>query len=373
MILIVDKPAGMTSQRVVAQIRHCLPKGTKVGHTGTLDPMCTGVLPILTGADTRLSDYFPKDKEYIAEIRLGIRTDTQDVTGTVLETFAVSCSEEDLHRVSSSFVGLQQQIPPMYSAIRVDGKHLYELARKGIVTEREARTVEIREIEWLGKTAENTYRFRVACSAGTYIRTLCDDMGNSLGCGGAMASLRRTVSNGFSVDRAVSLEQIISAASEGSLERYALTAEQVFCSLDSIIMPPEGLVYFLNGGTISYGRVTGKTNDTLARAYAPDGAFVALAEKTPNGWKASLIRCAPRPWRPCAPMARTPPGGCILWSIPSPTRPGPPSAWPCRRRARGSLWRPCPPSRPCASFTTGPMRSCPPWAAACWTTPTPGG
>lgn len=290
MILVLDKPGGMTSQRAVSRVRRLLPNREKAGHTGTLDPMCTGVLPILTGADTRLADLFEKKKEYVASALLGVRTDTGDVTGTVLRTASVTCGEPEIREALRSLCGTQIQIPPMYSAVRVNGHHLYELARQGIVTERAGREITVYETEFLGREG-NSVRFRVVCSAGTYIRTLCENLGEKLGTEGTMESLRRTLSNGFSLCRAHTLEELEQAAAEGTLRNLSLSAEECFGFCPCVTVPENGRVYFCNGGEIARSRLSGDAiPDRLLRAYAEDGTFLALAHIKENGLKAVWVR-----------------------------------------------------------------------------------
>ena len=208
-IIVIDKPPRFTSFDVVAVMRGLF--GTKkVGHTGTLDPMATGVLPILIGSATKAQDLTPDSgKEYVAGFRLGVVTDTEDSTGTVKETFPVTADEKALESALSHFRGEILQVPPMYSAIQKNGVRLYDLARKGIEVEREARPVTIHELELLEyrqETGEGSIRVR--CSKGTYVRTLCHDIGQALGCGGCMSSLRRTAAAGFTLDDAVTLDRV---------------------------------------------------------------------------------------------------------------------------------------------------------------------
>ncbi len=207
-IIIIDKPSDWTSMDVCAKLRGIL-KEKKIGHAGTLDPMATGVLPVFVGSATRAVEFAEKgDKEYIALLRLGLVTNTQDTTGETLEEHPVAATRTDLETVLPRFTGEIDQIPPMYSAIKIGGKKLYELARSGKEVERKARRITIREIEIVEQVNEAEYLLRVVCSKGTYIRTLCHDIGAALGCGGCMASLRRTAAAGFTIDEAVTLEQV---------------------------------------------------------------------------------------------------------------------------------------------------------------------
>ncbi len=207
-IIIIDKPAGWTSMDVCAKLRGILHE-RRVGHGGTLDPMATGVLPVFAGSATKAVEFAEKgDKEYIAGLRLGVVTNTQDTTGEVLEERAVSVGREALDAVLPQFTGPIEQIPPMYSAIKIKGKKLYELARRGQEVDRPPRPVTIHALEVLEEIGENEYLLRVRCSKGTYVRTLCHDIGQSLGCGGCMSSLRRTMAAGFTLKDTVTLEQV---------------------------------------------------------------------------------------------------------------------------------------------------------------------
>ena len=207
-IVIIDKPAGWTSMDVCAKIRGIL-REKRVGHGGTLDPMATGVLPVFVGRATRAVEFAENGrKEYRAGLRLGLVTDTQDVTGTILETRPGTAVREDVASALAGFRGDIRQIPPMYSAVKIQGKKLYELARRGKEVERKPRPVTIYELELLEAESETDYQFRCLCSKGTYIRTLCHDLGQTLGCGGALYSLRRTMAAGFTLAEAVTLEDV---------------------------------------------------------------------------------------------------------------------------------------------------------------------
>ncbi len=225
-VLVVDKPADWTSMDVCAKLRGVFGQ-KRVGHGGTLDPMATGVLPVFLGRATRAAEFVAQgDKEYIAQLRLGVATDTQDVTGSVVATSAVPVdAEEKLRQLLPRFTGDILQIPPMYSAIKRQGKKLYELARKGVEVERLPRPVTIFSLDILGKTKENTFELRVVCSKGTYIRTLCHDLGAALGCGGTMAWLRRTRVGAFSLENAVTLEELVN---DPAPERFLRPVETCF-------------------------------------------------------------------------------------------------------------------------------------------------
>ena len=207
-IVIIDKPQGWTSMDVCAKLRGIL-KTKKVGHAGTLDPMATGVLPVFVGNATRGVSFAEEGKkEYIATLRLGEVTDTQDSTGTVLSEHEVAVSRAEVEAVLPRFTGEIEQIPPMYSAIKVGGQKLYDLARQGKEVERKPRRITIYKLGLLEQVSPVEYQLRVLCSKGTYVRTLCHDIGQALGCGGCMSSLRRTMAAGYTVDEAVSIEEV---------------------------------------------------------------------------------------------------------------------------------------------------------------------
>ena len=286
MIIPVNKPAGMTSHDVVAKIKRAMKNAEKIGHTGTLDPMCTGVLPVLTGKYTKLSDLLPSDKAYRCGILLGKTTDTQDVTGNILTESDEVVSEDEFKAVLPHFIGEQRQVPPMYSAIKKDGVPRYKLARKGIEIEREARIITIYDIVYESSPAENEFVFTVKCSSGTYIRTLCEDIGRKLGCGACMESLERILSNGFSLEQAHSLEEVIEAAGEGTLEKLSCDCESAFSQLKSVTIPENGLKYYLNGGVIAFDRVGFSASEgTLCRAYSENSRFLGLAAAQKDGIK----------------------------------------------------------------------------------------
>jgi len=220
-VLIIDKPTGWTSFDVVAKLRGAL-KIKRIGHGGTLDPMATGVLPVFIGKATKkVSTSTDADKEYIAGLKLGVVTDTQDITGNILSENEVSVTFADLQAILPQFTGPQKQIPPMYSAKKQGGKKLYELARKGIEVEREPRDIEIKELELTGgRGFVNSALLRVKCSKGTYIRTLCHDIGAVLGCGAAMSSLHRTMSGEYKIEDAHPLDAVLSAIDKGDALKF---------------------------------------------------------------------------------------------------------------------------------------------------------
>ena len=207
-IIIIDKPAGWTSMDVCAKLRGIL-KTKKIGHAGTLDPMATGVLPVFVGQATRAVSFAEGgEKEYVAGLRLGRTTNTQDTEGETLTQSPVAVGREELEAVLPRFTGEISQIPPMFSAIKINGQKLYDLARQGKEVERKARAVTIFALEVVEQVSETDYILRIRCSKGTYVRTLCHDIGQALGCGGCMFSLRRTMAAGFTLDESVTLEQM---------------------------------------------------------------------------------------------------------------------------------------------------------------------
>ena len=217
-IIIVNKPEGWTSHDIVAKLRRILGE-RRIGHGGTLDPMATGVLPVFVGRATRAVEFMENaDKEYVAALRLGISTDTQDTTGNVISEKPANVSWEELESVLDRFRGEIEQLPPMYSAIKVDGKKLYEYARKGAEIERKTRKITIHELEVVGQREDGDFLLRVVCSKGTYIRALCSDIGDALGCGGAMSALVRTRAGAYRIETAHAMEDIIAAGPEKAPE-----------------------------------------------------------------------------------------------------------------------------------------------------------
>ena len=279
-VLLIDKAQDWTSMDVCAKLRGILHE-RRVGHGGTLDPMATGLLPVFVGRATRAVQYATDGKkEYRAVLRLGLVTDTQDVTGAVLSQRAADVSREALEAVLPRFRGEIAQVPPMYSALKVDGKKLYELARKGREVERQPRPITIHELE-LGEQLSGTdWELRVLCSKGTYIRTLCHDIGAALGCGGAMAALRRTKVAGFSIEQAVTLEQVQAADDPTAL--LALV-DGCFADLPAVTLTGAQAKCVRNGAAFTDRRGPGRW-----RAYGPEGEFLALTET--DGEKMSVVK-----------------------------------------------------------------------------------
>ena len=248
-ILIVDKPTDWTSFDVIAKLRGIL--GTrKLGHSGTLDPMATGVLPVFCGGASKAVDLqLDHTKAYRAVLKLGARTDTGDVTGTVLETAPVTAGEKELLEVLPQFVGSQMQTPPMYSAVKINGQPLYKMARQGIEVERKARPIEIFSLEYGGSPAENEYELTVRCSKGTYIRVLLEDIAAAMGQKGSMSALRRVAAGVYTEADAHTLEEIQAAKNEGpaALEALMLPVESVFGSLPLLTVAPKVEQHLYNG------------------------------------------------------------------------------------------------------------------------------
>lgn len=245
----VYKEAGYTSHDVVARLRGIC-KQKRIGHTGTLDPDAVGVLPVCLGNGTRLCGMLQeRDKEYIADFRLGITTDTQDSSGTVLEERDANVSAEEVEAAAAFFVGEYLQLPPMYSALKVGGKKLCDLARKGEEVERTPRAVTIYSLEFL-KKEHPCYTIRVACSKGTYIRTLCHDIGQRLGCGGVMTGLVRTKAGGFGIEDALPLDKLQEMAEAGRLAEAVIPVEKMFGALPAFTVGEAGFKALRNGNQL---------------------------------------------------------------------------------------------------------------------------
>ena len=272
-IVIIDKPAGWTSQDVVSKLRGVF-KTRRIGHGGTLDPMATGVLPVFVGRATRGVEFFEHaEKIYETVLRPGITTDTEDITGTVLTQTACSITAEMVEAVLPRFRGEIMQVPPMYSALKVNGQKLYDLARKGKEVERQPRPITIFELTLLGVDQEGIH-LRVHCSKGTYIRTLCKDIGQALGCGGCMAALRRVQAGEYTIEESVPLEKLLE---NDNPEQYLRPVDSMFRNHPSVTLTENQERRCRNGGSFSV-----KIPDGTYRAYAPNGEFLMLA-KVENG------------------------------------------------------------------------------------------
>lgn len=278
-IIVIDKQTDFTSFDVVAIVRGIL-REKKIGHSGTLDPMATGVLPILVGRAAKAQSLLPDtDKEYEAEFRLGLTTDTLDITGTVLSENPSDFSDDDIEAILPQFRGDIMQIPPMYSAVQKNGVRLYDLARQGIEVEREARPVKISTLELVSFDKETqSGRLLISCSKGTYIRVICDDIGKALGCGCVMTALRRTKACGFTLDDAITIDRLKEIKAEGKIEEYILPTDSIFTCYPKVTVSPKQAVRFSNGGALTLDRVknlNSKENGTVFRVYG-NNEFLGL-------------------------------------------------------------------------------------------------
>ena len=278
-IIIIDKPADWTSMDVCAKLRGIL-REKRVGHGGTLDPMATGVLPVFVGQATRAVEFAENSrKENVAGLRLGQVTNTQDISGQTLEHRPVTAGRSDVERTLASFTGELSQIPPMYSAIKIHGQKLYDLARKGQEVERKARSITIYELELLEQVTQTDYLLRCVCSKGTYIRTLCHDIGNALGCGGTLYHLRRTMAAGFTLEQAVTIEE-----AQARKEALLLPADSLFQAHPRLVLPSEqaerrvrcGNPISLRGTPDGVYRVYGRQGDFLCLSRAAGGTLTSI-------------------------------------------------------------------------------------------------
>lgn len=270
-ILNIYKEKGWTSFDVVAKIRR-LVGIKKVGHTGTLDPEAEGVLPICIGKATKVVELLSdKDKTYTATCRLGIETDTQDHTGVVLKEMPVDMTEEEISNALISFIGNIEQVPPMYSALKVNGKKLYQLAREGKVVERKARPVSIKDIQ-IHKITGSLVEFSVTCSKGTYVRTICHDLGNKLGCGGHMTSLVRDMVEPFHKEDAMTISQLEMIIDSGKLMDVLMPVDGLFQALDSIIVHMKYNKQLFNGNKIPWH----EDNQGSYKVYSHEGQFMGI-------------------------------------------------------------------------------------------------
>ena len=268
-IVIVDKPQDWTSQAVTARLRRVF-NTRRIGHGGTLDPMATGVLPVFVGRGTRGVEFFEHaEKTYETVLRLGLMTDTEDVWGETLKQRPVEFTAEKLEEVLESFRGEILQVPPMYSALKVNGQKLCDLARKGKEVERKPRPITIHELTLL-ETGENTLRLRVRCSKGTYIRTLCKDIGEALGCGGCMAELRRVTAGEYTIEESVPLQTLLDTDNP---EQYLRGVDTMFRNYPEVKLTPNQEKRCRNGNSF-----TMKLEDGTYRAYSQTGAFLMLAK-----------------------------------------------------------------------------------------------
>ncbi|MEW4369284.1 tRNA pseudouridine(55) synthase TruB [Paenibacillus kandeliae] len=309
-VLAIHKPAGFTSHDVVAKVRR-LVRMKRIGHTGTLDPAVTGVLPLCLGRSTRIVEYLQEmPKEYVAVLRFGIATDTEDLTGEITEQVEkVELQEQQVREVLKGLTGTISQVPPMYSAVKIDGKRLYELAREGKTVERKAREVQIHELEMIGWTPGDhpEVSFRVLCSKGTYIRTLCVDIGRALGVPSTMVQLVRTQSAGITLDKCVTFEQIEELMEQGALEQYLIPPDQAMSALPGYTVDAAVYKHTLQGKHIALNYIAPRESQSvqqeqssqdeqalsvdasaddesiiaaqLLKLYAPDGTFIGIFQR----------------------------------------------------------------------------------------------
>lgn len=278
-IILVDKPCDWTSHDVVGKLRGILHE-RRIGHSGTLDPMATGLLVVFVGRATRAVEFAEADsKEYIAGLRLGISTDTQDITGNTLKSSNSLPSKAELEQALSAFKGEISQIPPMYSAIKVGGRKLYELARQGESVERKPRKVTIEKLEIVGEN-DGDYILDVVCSKGTYIRTLCNDIGDTLGCGGCMSSLRRVKAGAFSIEKAHTIDEIQAAADNGGLDEIIIPVDRLFSAYPELTVRDTAEKKLRNGNVIKLAAPNG-----TYRVYTETGGFLLLGEASDNKLK----------------------------------------------------------------------------------------
>lgn len=275
-LLCIDKPAGMTSFSCCAALRRWL-QVKKVGHAGTLDPNATGVLPLMVGRATRAVSHLPcHDKAYRATLRFGQVSDTLDIWGTVTATGAPVPAEQEIDDVLRRFRGEIMQVPPMVSALKKDGVRLYELARQGVEVEREGRPVTIYALDKQGyDPSAGILTLDCRCSAGTYIRTLCDDIGRLLGCGAVMTTLRRTMAAGYTLEECLSFEEAERLAEEGTLSGRLLPVESAFMAYPAVTVSPAQAVRFRNGGALALDRLKDPVNGVV-RVKDPEGRFLGL-------------------------------------------------------------------------------------------------
>ena len=279
-VIVIDKPADFTSFDVIAVVRR-LTGQRKTGHTGTLDPNATGVLPVLLGAATKAQDRIPNhDKSYLARFRLGMTTDTLDIWGEVKTETPCCVTEDDVRVLLPRFSGEIMQVPPMYSALKKDGQRLYDLARKGVEVEREARPVTVYRLELVSFNSETqTGELAVSCSKGTYVRTLIDDIGQALGVGAVMTALRRTEACGFTLSDCVTLDRLRQLCGEGVADSVLLPTDSLFAVYPKLTVSDAQATRFSNGGALDLSRTALKNtadDGAICRVYAKSSRFLGL-------------------------------------------------------------------------------------------------
>ena len=275
-VINIYKEKGFTSHDVVNIVRNTLSK-VKTGHTGTLDPEAEGVLPVCVGKATKLADYIAADiKEYIAEITLGVSTTTEDIFGDVLEEKPVNVTEEGFKNAAVNFIGEYHQKPPMYSAIKVNGRKLYELAREGKEVERKTRLIHIFDISDIKSLGNNKFAFKVLCSKGTYIRTLCEDIGMKLHVGAYMNTLRRTKTGPFTIEESHTLKEIETLKNNGELEKIIIPVDRMFEEYPKIKLNPKQVKSVTNGVQMTYNGKEGQSY----RVYDEKNNFLCISKIT---------------------------------------------------------------------------------------------
>ena len=290
----LNKPTGRTSSDLVVFVRKRLPRGTAVGHGGTLDPEASGVLPVCVGSATRLFDYIiDKQKVYVARIRLGVETDTQDATGQVVAQHPANVGEDALRAVLPEFTGEIEQVPPMYSAIKVDGRRLYQLARKGQTVEVQSRRCRVDGVEFLGGEGDDTYLLRITCGKGVYIRTLCHDIGRRLGCGAHMQTLERVAAGIFRIEDALTPARIDELAQAGRLEEALIPLDAPLSHLPAVRVGERSRHAVLNGNPLHAHWLDAPAPQAEAVRVYLDDAFAGIGAPQPDGsvkFKAMLYR-----------------------------------------------------------------------------------
>lgn len=279
-ILCINKPQGFTSFDVIAKLRGIL-KVRRLGHSGTLDPMATGVLPVFVGTATKCCDILPNDdKSYVAGFKLGATTDTQDSTGKVLKEYPKKdISSEEINSVLVNYIGEVDQVPPMYSAVQINGKRLYELARKDIVVERPSRKVRIYSINLLSyDSTAQTGTLEISCGKGTYVRTIINDIGESLGVGGYMTSLVRTSASGFNLSECYSFEDVQNAMADSTIDSLIIPTERLFESLPKLRLDELQTKAYKNGTKLPLSELTLTPNALDYTVYSSEGEFIGTAK-----------------------------------------------------------------------------------------------
>ena len=293
-IIVVDKPKSFTSFDVIAVLRKALNQ-RKIGHMGTLDPMATGVLPILLGDSAKFQIYSNNhDKTYVADLKFGITTDTLDITGNILSETKSSVNREELKKVLKTFIGEIFQVPPMFSAIKIKGQKLCDLARKGVEIEREKRKITIYDINLIDFNEENqTAKIEVACSKGTYIRTLCDDIGQKLSVGAVLTELRRTKSNGFDITDSIMLDSIRSVCENNGEKNFILPTDMLFKDMSSVNVSERQANRLYNGASLDVSRVRfdRKVSDQEILKVYMNNIFVGLAKVVEEKNEFRALKC----------------------------------------------------------------------------------